>query len=633
MLASPRLKTLLGDKRLPAVLAVLGAFVYLAQAWWYARFQISLLDEGAYLLKGMLFVTGQYVPYEPNGPWTNHMPLSFLIPGYVQQLFGAGLRTGRYLMIACGLIALPGVWLLARRLGNSWWAALAIWAVALNPAMIKHYSLANSQALTAALLVWSLVFFLGRDRPRWQILFGAALAGLLMMTRLNMAPVVGLAVLYIAWEHGWRSGLLAAAAGIAPVILLHALYWPGILGVWARFVPLSVAPFLAPWAEPTGGLPSWNPPISWDTRFLSFLHGFRFHFVVLFGSIAAWLLWPGRKQWSEAWRYRAAVFLSVLFVILLLMHMVAALGLSYCVFCYPLYISFFSLLGLLIVVVSFPSWKRSLPAWRSAVTAAVVFGFFVLIGYGASTSVGEKLLSILYIQVPRVRLFEILPGTTNLGAYPQSLFNLSHLDLERYARRVIPTMAGFIAGGLWLITLWRLLRWFRERRSQHEYPTYGAALLIASLALGFVLSPTVVLGGGYDTYDCERDVLQSYETIGAQLNASIPAGSTVFWRGGDSAVPLLYLPSIQLYPAQINGDYAYRIGGDPAELVPYGYWNEQVGRNWIREADYVLVDVENNDGWIRAQLTNGPFTQVARTASPAEGCQNESPIFVYARQN
>ena len=40
---------------------------------------------------------------------------------------------------------------------------------------------------------------------------------------------------------------------------------------------------------------------------------------------------------------------------------------------------------------------------------------FGLIGYGASTSIGENLLSILYIQVPRVRLFEILPGTKAAG--------------------------------------------------------------------------------------------------------------------------------------------------------------------------------------------------------------------------
>ncbi len=632
MRASTRLRTFLSDRRLPLGLAFLGALVYLIQAWYYSRFQISLLDEGAYLLKGLLFVNRQYVPYAPNGPWSNHMPLSFLIPGYVQQLFGAGLRTGRYLMVFNGLIALAGVWVLARRLGNLWWAALAVGAIALNPALIKHYSLANSQSLVAAFLIWSLVLVLGRDRPLWQLLLGAALAGLLMMTRLNMAPVVGLAVLYIAWEYGWRTGLMAAIAGLAPVILLHALYWPGILVVWARFVPVSLAPFLSPWAEPAG-LPSWNPPISWDTRILSFLHGFRFHFVALFGSLNAWLLWPGKKQWEEAWRYRAAIFLSVLFVLLLLLHMVAALGLSYCVFCYPLYISFFSLLGFLIVIVSFPAWMRRLPAWRSVLIAVVVFGFFVLIAYGASTSVGERALSILYLQVPRVRLFEILPGTTNLGAYPQSLFNLSHLDLERYARRVIPTLAGLIAGGIWLSLVGVMLRWARRKNEHRQYPSYGATLLTASLALGFVFSPSVVLGGGYDTYDCDHDVLRSYEDIGIQLNAAIHAGSSVFWRGGDSAVPLLYLPAVQLFPAQINGDYAYRLGGDPAALVAYGYWNEQVGREWIQQADYVLVDVENNDGWIEAQLTNGPFIEIARASRPAEGCQNASPIYVYERQN
>ena len=632
MLSLPRLRAFVSNRRLPLALAMLGAFLYLLQAWYYARYQISLLDEGAYLLKGLLFATRQYRPFESNGPWSNHMPLSFLIPGYAQLLFGAGLRTGRYVMIFSGLLALVGLWVVTRRLGNSWWAALAVWGVVLNPAVIKHYSLANSQALVAAFLVWSLALILGGDRSLWQLLAGAALAGFLMMTRLNMAPLVGLAVLYIAWEYGWRTALLAALAGFAPVILLHAWYWPGILVVWARFVPVSLAPFLLPWAEPVGGLPSWNPPLSWDTRIMSLLHGIRFHFVVLFGALSAVLLWPGKQRWTEAWRFRTTVFLLALFTLLAVMHMVAALGLSYCVYCFPLYLSFFSLLGYLIIVVSFPVWLRYVSARRSALIAVGVLGLFLLIGYGASTSLGDRLLSLLYVQVPRVRLFAILPGTTNLGAYPQSLFNLSHLDLERYARRVIPTVAGLLFGGIWLLLVWGFARWFKRRSPERALPSFGATLLIASLGLGFVFSPSIVLSGGYDTYDCRQDVLRSYETIGAQLRDAISPGSTVFWRGGDSAVPLLYLPSAKLFPAQINGDYAYRLGGDPAELVAYGYWNEQAGREWIQQADYVLVSVENNDGWIQAQLTNGPFTQIMRTSRPAEGCQDDSPIYVYQRQ-
>jgi len=107
------------------------------QMFVFAHTQESVLDEGAYLYKGYLFATGQYTIYQPYGPWSNHMPLAFLIPGYVQQFFGPGIRTGRYFSIFLTGLTLLGVWLLARRLGNKWWAAAAMLVIAIDPALLK----------------------------------------------------------------------------------------------------------------------------------------------------------------------------------------------------------------------------------------------------------------------------------------------------------------------------------------------------------------------------------------------------------------------------------------------------------------------------------------------------------------
>ncbi|HEX2980084.1 MAG TPA: hypothetical protein VHO48_07455 [Anaerolineaceae bacterium] len=46
----------------PAFFALLGAALYLAQAARIARLLVSSLDEGNYLVKGLLFVTGVYTP-------------------------------------------------------------------------------------------------------------------------------------------------------------------------------------------------------------------------------------------------------------------------------------------------------------------------------------------------------------------------------------------------------------------------------------------------------------------------------------------------------------------------------------------------------------------------------------------
>ena len=124
---------------LASLLGVLGGLVYVIQSWFYAHTQVSILDEGAYLLKGYLFATGKYQPFQDFGMYTNHMPFSFLIPGWVQALFGPGLRTGRYLAITLGVMMLIGLWVISCRLGNRWWAAILIWLLALN-APLSIYS-------------------------------------------------------------------------------------------------------------------------------------------------------------------------------------------------------------------------------------------------------------------------------------------------------------------------------------------------------------------------------------------------------------------------------------------------------------------------------------------------------------
>ncbi len=134
-------------------LSLIGFLFYLVESYEYAHTQSSLLDEGAYLFKGYLFVTGQYVPYQDYGPWTNHMPLAFLIPGVVQGVFSPGLLTGRMLAVLWGAMTLIGLWILVRRLGGKGWATLSVWSVALNPTLVKLYSLANSQSLVACMLV------------------------------------------------------------------------------------------------------------------------------------------------------------------------------------------------------------------------------------------------------------------------------------------------------------------------------------------------------------------------------------------------------------------------------------------------------------------------------------------------
>jgi hypothetical protein len=287
------------------LLAITAIGFYLYQSFVYSHELESNLDEGAYLYKGYLFVTRQYKLFQAYGTTSYHMPLSYLIPGYIQVLFGPGLEAGRNFMLALALFFLVGLWLLSRRLGGLWWATASVWLLALNPIVIKMYSLAVSQGLVACMFIWVLVLTIGDGRPMWQIILGSILASLLVMTRINMIMLLPLLALYIFWQHGKNSGWLAVLAMGVIQIGFYMYYWPGILRIWARFVPLSI---LAPWRLPRDLIPLWNPATPMENEWLSFFRAVRFHFVFVAGAMTSWLLLPLKNILERENRYRTFIF-------------------------------------------------------------------------------------------------------------------------------------------------------------------------------------------------------------------------------------------------------------------------------------------------------------------------------------
>lgn len=626
---SSHFQRLVKNRWLAHGLAIVGGLVYFIQSWIYSHSQLSLLDEGAYLLKGYYFATGKYWPYQDYGPWTNHTPLAFLIPGWMEVYFGPGLRTGRILSIVWGLLNLLGLWIIARRLGGKWWAALAVWALALNPAVIKMYSLANSEALLACMLAWALVLTLGEKRPLWQILTGGFLAGLMIMTRINLSFVLPILVLYIAWVYGWWIGLLTAGFGFLPVIIGHAVFWPNILRVWAHWLPLNIFRFLQPWGHPAGAYPSWKPVIPIAGRMISFFHGFRFQFIALVGAVSAWLLWPGRGKWKNSSQKKSAVFLSILLLVLTLAHLWAALGNDYCVYCFAVYLSFFEILGFALVVVSFGAWQRGLSWWRQ-----VVIGAFILItssglGYGVSEDVGNYFLPLLKLNIPRMRAGRILPGSIKLWKLLEDRLGLSLAELELATRRILPTLVGLSIGIIVLFTAVVVVL-LLKRRSSRVQVSVGFTALLIFLAVGFVFTPSAVLGGRFSNYDCGGDVLSGYEAVGAHLAQSIPPGSTVYWEGGDSAVPLLYLRDVTIFPAQINDGYSFRLGGEPDSLARYGFWSEALARQWADQADFILIDEQHFTGWLSQLVSSSVYDELPPAPSPII-CRHNAIIHIYQR--
>jgi len=623
---------------LPNALAMLAAIAYFLQSRYYALTQLSVLDEGAYLLKGFWFASGQYVPYQDYGPLTNHMPLAFLIPGYVQAWFGPGLELGRSFAVLLGMLFIPGLWLISRRLSGNWMAAAALWAIALNPALIKMYSVAVTQGLIAAMLVWIMYFALGKERVKWQLFVASALAGLMALTRLNMTPVIFLLILYLIWEHGWRSGLSAGALGIGIWMLGHAIFWPGILQMWATYTPQAVTPFLDPWRIPAEALPSWTSGVALQSRFLSFLESLRFNFVPLIAALAAWLLWPKADSWPDASKRRSAIFLSALLTALLLMHAVASLGADYCVFCFPLYTAFFSVLGLLLFLQVWPSCdsprnsaiNNAAKILLFALPAAISLASFSL--FTATIPPRTWIRQLLIFELPRISGFSIQPGTIPFWGLLENRYGLDYAESARFIQGTLGygwmLLLGLIFGA---VLLWLAGRFpkFLEKRTELKLNSFASSAMIILLLAGFLFSPSPFLGGGYRTYDCTENVIAGYERLSTELQQEIPSGALVFWRGGRSAIPLLDLENIQTFPAQLNGDYSYRLAGNADELHRYGLWGPALLQDWLQAADLILVENDLYRTWLQDALESGPYELVASTDTLVD-CSPRSEILIYA---
>jgi len=593
--------------------ALFGLVVFFVQAMVFAHTTVSNLDEGAYLLKGMLFASGEYRPFDP-GISTNKAPLAFLIPGYVQLLFGAGLRTGRFLAVFFGSMAVLGTWAASRRLGGKWLAAGSVWILASGPMVIKIYSGGATQSTVACMLAWSLALSLGEKRASWQLALSGILAGLIMLVRQNMVPLLPLLAIYAFWQHGWK-GTWLLLSGALTVAIVFFIYWPDILQLWT-WLPLIRFP--SQWSYSGGGTPVWDPEITTATRILSVFQAFRFHFIALSGSIVSLLLWPGFGKWKSRVDFRIALFLLVLFWGLVFMHSMAAIGRDYCVFCFTPYIAFFNVVGILLLVVSVRSWN-----WQPAplIQVALIALFLVLftgIAFSAFEDIGSFLLGL---PAPRVRELRILPGFVTWWDILSNGFHLTVNSAKRYS------LAIFGLGCCGLFTFLTFIWWRRAWRNSGTL-NFGAFYASVALFLGAVLSP--IISGSAGQPDCDSNVILANEQIGAHLRSLIPEGSLVYWNGGLSTAPLLYLSGVDIFPPQINDGYSFISQGDSAELFKFGWWNEEMDAQWRATADFFILEEQRYPGW-KKFLDPELFDEFERTPV-GTSCLGETQLRIFRRK-
>jgi hypothetical protein len=589
--------------------ALLGGLAYLFQLLFNIHTQASVLDEGVYLVEGYLFSTGRYIPFQDFGIRMYQLPLAYLIPGAIQRWFGPGLRTGRYFAALLACLMLLALWLTSRRLGGPWLAVGAVWVFALNPTPIKIYSQADSQGLAACILMASMAFSLGEKRPAWQIITGSFLAGILILVRINLLPVLVFLVAYIFWQNGWKLGLLSAASALLPVIVIHWIYWPNILRIWAYWLPDKITPFLNPWRPPSpeilGTIAGFLPRIN------SFTKGLRLFFVSILGVWITWVAWPRRSAWKSQANYRIAVFLSGLFIVLALMHIWATVLINNCIFCLPGYLSFFIGLGVLLGVVSFRSWVTVLSSRRQVFASLVILvlmaawgissQFIKIFNHLFSTDLAGNLLNF---KVP------IIKSHRALYIYIANKWDIPPDLIFRTTTELISMLLGILIGVILLLIVWRSEGLISRNAFLRPYST-GMRALIILVIMGLVLSPTKLLGDGYHDYDCGGDVIASMEAVGAHLRKYVPANALVNWDGPDSPVPLLYIPEARIFPPQLTGAYEWRAGGDPAVLGRYGLWDQAIAEQFLEQSDFAIAWRSYLADWEKYELfKSGKFERL-----------------------
>jgi len=599
---------------IPEIVAIGSSLLYIIQATYYSLYQLPNLDEGAYLFKGLQFALGNYRPFQPYGFWTNKMYLSFFIWGWIQRIFTPGLLTSRISAIILSFLALLGTWILARRLGNRWLAALVVFILALNPTLISIYSLANSQVLIYLILTWVLVLIMGKRRPFWQVIVGAFLSALMVLTRENMVFVLPFLIVYIFILHGKKIGLYSVGTIALVLAIGHAIYWPSILTIWTRWLPDVLALFGVHNANNAVKLTN---SVSLSNRFQSLATAFRVYFLPFLIVFFCLIFWPRKNRWQDKEHQLNAYFLASTFFVLLIVHTWASIGNDYCVYCSITYFAFFINLALLLFSTCFSSLtlsgnKKTILLMVIAIPISISLIFF---------SLYEQIgLNLINISVPRINAGKLLQGNVALWQLLQNKFGLQ----IQASRSLVPVIFGLLSGLLILLAGFFIHK-FTSRR-WHQSFSFSLFIFVAMLgvATSYQLSqlPT--------TNTCKTTVTTLYQNIGAKLEEVIPSKSSIYLDGRLAAIPLLYLNGVNYYPPQINDQFSFKEKPDTDELLQQGLWNQTAANLWKSESNVFIIESDRISDW-RNFLDKKGFIELSLD-SEFSSCPDNSRLHIFVRK-
>ncbi|MCE5207712.1 MAG: hypothetical protein LLG42_05300 [Chloroflexi bacterium] len=594
----------INSNKITLAISLIALVIFVVRGLYYVDHQIDNMDEGTYLLKGKYYLEGTYQPYEDGGPITNKGVFSFWILG-LSQLITPGLRSGRLFALFLSLAMLVGLWLLIRRLSNQTWAAGILLLFSLNGFWVSMYSRALTQSVCAALITFSLLLITQKSAKIWQLSLGMALAAVTALTRQNLIPYFVLAIVYVIWQFGIRKAWIPVTTGIAFFLLFNIIYWPDMYEMmWRPYVGIMMRSFqsLVNGASSTASVVAQS-----DIGSNVIDHDYKItqELWVVFNTVSVYIV-PGlfslffliTANWSrvvKSEKFKTFIFILTSFLVLSIIHLMAVFQNNNILYSLPIYPGFFLPLGLIIIPCCY-EWMGEKGNFVKA--AALILSIIV-----SCTGIGlyqHRTFSnrVMFLEVPRVRSMQILPGTTELWRSLENKFHWGYKNLEFITAAAYGLAIGIVFV-LLCVVIWHVIR----RRKPNL--SFTRLITLCSLGAAILFSPTNYLAGLPSTTICEESVIDRLEEVGGELSSSIQPGSLIYWEY-HSPVVLLYLDDIRLFPAQLNNYFYKREGGDEEALLEMNFWNDEIAEKWLLEADYVLLSEEAANNWEPLMNTKYP---------------------------
>jgi hypothetical protein len=323
------------------------------------------------------------------------------------------------------------------------------------------------------------------------------------------------------------------------------------------------------------------------------------------------------------------------FLILFIAHSGASILRNSNVFAFSVYLSFFDVIGILLIILTWSNWEYKQPLWKQIMIMTMVCFVSLGIAYAVSTKETFWGRNVEAMLLKRALTFE--KGSLGFASWRwwEVLYSRFGWSFS-FSMRVVGTVV-FSLILILIITLGIIIYKYinsRKRTSVDSNPIIPTTLVVF-LIIGILCSPTGILGGGRKIYDCHRGVITTYEDAIDLLTNFVEQGDSVYWIGSDTQPILLGLiekKNIELFPPQLNSQYSFWIGGDPDQLSRAGFWNEELANEWIKESNVLLFEDQALSGWfsdIDLPIVLNSFQKVGETSEI--GCSAGQRISVYRR--